>query len=1079
MNMKKLLTILFTSFVLILVSQQTVVFAVNENAKTFESSVKKAPMVFTGLGVTWKQQIPVGTSGEVEVRFLHDNVWSVWYPMEIDIDGPNEADYNNPSAFLPTNPTDTFQYRVVLSSNDPAKKPIIENLTFDYINTPNPTGTNSAGVTNIMALNNNRLVATTSPLVGLDTANYQGLRVISRSEWGADESLRLYKETNKEPELVKLESDFGERYADELKIVRTVDKDSQGRFLTWPLEYPAKVTKIIVHHTATTKDLDDPKKAIRDIYYWHTMSRGWGDIGYNFIIDPQGNIYEGRAGGDSVVGAHAGRGNVGSIGISVLGNYMDTEVPAPVQQALIQLINAKSIQYGIDPMGSSSFRGEVLPNIIGHRDIMSTSCPGDKLFARLNFIRVAVKGGIKPSIIDRTPSFQQNGQYKYEIADGSIIPTFEAGTPKTMELKLKNTGTVSWGPETVFMLNKNENSINFFRTDSNITSAKLGKEVKTGEIATIKITLEAGFKGGFTVVELFPMVNNKVKVEKYLSIPVEVKGPVYDYEVTKVEVGKPYLKPNEQTTVNIEMKNTGNTVWRKTGNGKVVLGADQPRDHINKLLLVPSNRLGTFIENEVAPGQTAHFQIQIKAGKLAGPYREYFTPLIDGVMWFTNKGNAIEFNVLEKDYFATLTSSSKEKTILPNGRKELWFEMQNYGSAIWKKEEMKFDIRNMTGMKVEKIEMVQATVKPFEKARIMMTVVAPNSEAFFTLQVKPKVNNNLILARPVSFFLKGDKNASATTISLPTATNTTPSTSVPATAPTQTSQSTSTGSTTATRNVRIDLAFRGQPTITSAQSFTMKEDSLVKATYTPWEKVTVSYNTQTSKYTVVSSKNTLTTTAAPRFQTSGGILKIDNFDRKASWDASIVYNEFRGDLQPLWYNNELHTINELTIEDYLKGTGETSETQPMEKLKAIITVARTYAFFYTTQAEKFPGAPFHLTDDPQTSQKYTGYGAEKRSPNAVKAVEATKNMVVTYNGKVVKTPYFSSDDGRTRSAEEVWGWKDTPYLQSVSDPYCVGKPMAGHGVGLSGCGSLGMAQAGKTWIEIIKYYYQGVEVKSL
>ena len=87
--------------------------------------------------------------------------------------------------------------------------------------------------------------------------------------------------------------------------------------------------------------------------------------------------------------------------------------------------------------------------------------------------------------------------------------------------------------------------------------------------------------------------------------------------------------------------------------------------------------------------------------------------------------------------------------------------------------------------------------------------------------------------------------------------------------------------------------------------------------------------------------------------------------------------------------------------------------------------------------------------------------------------------MVTYKGKVIKTPYFSSDDGRTRSAEEVWGWKDTPYLISVSDPYCAGKTLNGHGVGLSGCGSLGMAQAGKTYQEILKYYYQGVDIQKM
>ena len=209
------------------------------------------------------------------------------------------------------------------------------------------------------------------------------------------------------------------------------------------------------------------------------------------------------------------------------------------------------------------------------------------------------------------------------------------------------------------------------------------------------------------------------------------------------------------------------------------------------------------------------------------------------------------------------------------------------------------------------------------------------------------------------------------------------------------------------------------------------------------------------------------------------ILRVDNFERTSSADRSKSDNEFRGVLEVRSYNKQLHVINELPIEDYLKGTGEIREQEPMEKLRAIIIVARTYAAFYVKIAEKFPGAPFNLTDDAETSQKYIGYDAEKRSPNTSKAIEDTIGLVVTYQGKLVKTPYFHSDDGRTRSAEEVWGWKDTPYLVSVPDPYCQGKTLQGHGVGLSGCGSLGMANAGKTYGEIIQYYYKGVGIKKL
>lgn len=141
-------------------------------------------------------------------------------------------------------------------------------------------------------------------------------------------------------------------------------------------------------------------------------------------------------------------------------------------------------------------------------------------------------------------------------------------------------------------------------------------------------------------------------------------------------------------------------------------------------------------------------------------------------------------------------------------------------------------------------------------------------------------------------------------------------------------------------------------------------------------------------------------------------------------------------------------------------------------------MARSYARYYQQTGEKFPAKPYHGSDDPAIFQKYRGYSSEIRSPNVVKAVNETSGEVVTYQSKPVKTPYFSQSDGRTRSHKEVWG-TDVAYLQSVPDPYCEGLTLWGHGVGLSGCGARAAAENGKTYIEIIKYYYQGVEVEKI
>jgi len=212
----------------------------------------------------------------------------------------------------------------------------------------------------------------------------------------------------------------------------------------------------------------------------------------------------------------------------------------------------------------------------------------------------------------------------------------------------------------------------------------------------------------------------------------------------------------------------------------------------------------------------------------------------------------------------------------------------------------------------------------------------------------------------------------------------------------------------------------------------------------------------------------------------GGIMEIKSWEHQPAWNQSLNDNRFRGIIEVRVVNDKTAYINELPLEDYLKGLGEVSNNALFEKQKVIAVLARTYARFYMQdENRKFPGLPYDGNDDPAVFQKYLGYGLEIRSPNYVGAVAITKDEVVTYNSELVKTPYFNQSDGATKSAEEVWGWTHTPYLKSVADPWCDGLTRNGHGVGLSGYGATKQAEEGKTYDDIIKYYYQGVEVEEL
>ncbi|KOU55335.1 N-acetylmuramoyl-L-alanine amidase [Streptomyces sp. MMG1533] len=169
-----------------------------------------------------------------------------------------------------------------------------------------------------------------------------------------------------------------------------------------------KIKAVVVHHTAESNDYTcaEAPAVVRGIYTYHVKHEGWKDIGYNFLVDKCGTVYEGRKGGVDlpVMGAHAYGFNTETTGISVLGTYTDV---TPSQAALVSVAKIaawKLGQYGVDPNGTTTLtagaagtnyfykswaQGAQLsfPTVHGHRDGYNTQCPGDSLYAKLPTIR--------------------------------------------------------------------------------------------------------------------------------------------------------------------------------------------------------------------------------------------------------------------------------------------------------------------------------------------------------------------------------------------------------------------------------------------------------------------------------------------------------------------------------------------------------------------------------------------------------------------------------------------------------------------------------------------------------------------
>ncbi|MGW4530261.1 N-acetylmuramoyl-L-alanine amidase [Nocardia sp. NPDC004340] len=218
-----------------------------------------------------------------------------------------------------------------------------------------------------------------------------GPKVISRAQWGADESLRCEEPT-----------------------------------------YDDGVSAITVHHTAGRNDYTKAESAgiVRAIYSYHAKTLGWCDIGYNALVDKYGQIFEGRYGGldRPVEGAHAGGFNIDTAGVALMGDYEEDDPTDVSIQALGKFIGWRAKLAGFDPLGSSTMYSEgsdytkyalgqavKLPNIFAHRDVGNTTCPGDAAYALMDKIRqiaADAAGGtsaVEPTSPNRTRPGQNAG----------------------------------------------------------------------------------------------------------------------------------------------------------------------------------------------------------------------------------------------------------------------------------------------------------------------------------------------------------------------------------------------------------------------------------------------------------------------------------------------------------------------------------------------------------------------------------------------------------------------------------------------------------------------------------------------
>ncbi|MDQ3986701.1 MAG: N-acetylmuramoyl-L-alanine amidase [Actinomycetota bacterium] len=226
--------------------------------------------------------------------------------------------------------------------------------------------------------------------------------IVTRREWGADESIR------------RTGGSCTPRYYD--------------------------VQQLFVHHTVGRNRDPHPSATMRGIYWYHTVGRGWCDIGYNFVIGSDGRIFEGRRARrydpwelhdsenrrDEVVqGAHTLDHNSGSVGVSLMGNYSNVRLPRVMRRALVRFLAWEADRHNLPPRGRHIYRNPEtgltrrLPFIAGHRDAGQTECPGGKVYQSLPRIRRAVERTIGVGKAGTKLTLNVDG--KVSSGDGAVV----------------------------------------------------------------------------------------------------------------------------------------------------------------------------------------------------------------------------------------------------------------------------------------------------------------------------------------------------------------------------------------------------------------------------------------------------------------------------------------------------------------------------------------------------------------------------------------------------------------------------------------------------------------------------------
>jgi len=808
------------------------------------------------------------------------------------------------------------------------------------------------------------------------------------------------------------------------------------------------VERIIIHDTGcdtanpTCNNAQNPIATIQAIYRYHAVTRGWGDIGYNYIIDQQGRIYEGRFGGNGSRGAHVfvdrtqDNFNFGTIGITVLGNYGKIQPPEAVYQSLSRLVGWLAVTNNLDPQGTrsssiwnrlaSEFSGLYNgPIVVGHKDVeKGNPDPASFDFTRIRQEAAAFAAAYKNYIyqVDSLPRV-------YKIFSGTrqaydSLPAFANAGGAYQKVAVISQTQADLFSESRFLKYPDGSLLRM--TDNPVVYL-----IQDGVRRNLNVTAKQFTALGFDF--------SRVRVVQEADL-----ASYPESDAVKYGTDKQLLSDGQR----VFLIQGGKKRWIPSETLFAALGYSW-----SKVKLAPAD-LKNYLDDSV----------------LAYPDGTLLQAVGGEAVYLVSGGKLARF--ISAEIFVNLKYSWSKIKKIP--AEELAYypvgDYAKYKEGMLVRPQDENNVYLISGGQPQVVDAATFKKKKYKWANVLV-ILAQDFHILYrgaTLPVSMPTPSPSPSVSP---------SPSGTPIPNPSVSPLSPSMPTPSTSPISAVEP----------KIRVAIFEVLTPAVTLTAN--MPFNVLDKA-----GQIIATKNANENYVYTINEKITTFVKITP--QSADGIVQIVSYEDHPAWKPSLNYNQFHGAVEIIYSakSNKVWAVNELDLEDYLKGIAEISSTDATEYQRSMIVAARTYAEYYIQKGGKRGADEVYILNNTTSDQLYKGYGREILAPSIVRAVIDTRGEIVTYNGNPIVSAYSSGaaelQTVGTKSACALWGkqYCETgfEYLAGgVKDPAgavydyaaCGG---ANHCVGLSGAGARAFAKVGaKNYQEILKYYYLGTEIKKI